>query len=193
MNPIPPAADLSKLKNILGNAKAVMNKVNTGNYQTGNIDASNLIQDTSNFIESGNVPAQNSMNAMGNPTRKMGAINNDVIMKSKMPESVKKAMMENPIPQITMNHTFNLEDVSDLIKDEKPMPMPRVSQKQKVNESVMSHQTNDTFTVSEAALRGIIKDVLIEYLTGEYQKNLTEGVIKKTINTLIKEGKIKTK
>ena len=48
-------------------------------------------------------------------------------------------------------------------------------------------------TISEAGLRDMIKDVLIEYLSADYSKNITEGVIKKTINTLIKEGKIKTK
>ena len=52
---------------------------------------------------------------------------------------------------------------------------------------------NDKITVSETVLRGIIKDVLLEFLTVDYSKNLTEGVIKKTINTLIKEGKLKTK
>jgi hypothetical protein len=62
-----------------------------------------------------------------------------------------------------------------------------------VNEGMMRNQSNGMITVNESDLRNMIKDVLIEYLTGDYQKNLTEGVIKKTINTLIKEGKIKTK
>ena len=132
--------------------------------------------------------------SMGNPARQMGAPNKDAIMNSKLPEHVKKAMIENPIPQATMNHTFNLEDVSDLIQDEKPMPPPQArTQRNVVNEGMMHNQPSGTITVNESDLRDMIKDVLIEYLTGDYQKNLTEGVIKKTINTLIKEGKIKTK
>ena len=57
---------------------------------------------------------------MGDPTRAMGAASEATIMNSGLPESVKKAMIENPIAQPTMNHTFNLDDVSELI-DEKPM------------------------------------------------------------------------
>jgi len=194
MNQVPPPADLSKLRGILGNAKAVMNKVNNGNFSTGYVDSSALVQDTSQYVSEGNVPVNNGATSMGNPARQMGTPNKDVIMKSKLPEHVKKAMIENPIPQANMNHTFNLEDVSDLIQDEKPMPPPQArTQRNVVNEGMMRNQSNGMITVNESDLRNMIKDVLIEYLTGDYQKNLTEGVIKKTINTLIKEGKIKTK
>jgi hypothetical protein len=193
MNQTPPPADLSKLKGILGNAKNIMNKVNTGNFQTGNVDSTALVQDTSNFVQGNNVPAENQVSSMGNPARQMSAPNAEAIRNSKMPDAVKKAMLENPIAQPTINHTFNLDDVSDLI-DEKPMPAPsapRTQTNRVMNEQMVGHN-NDKFTVSESALRGIIKDVLVEYLAADYSKNLTEGVIKKTINTLIKEGKIKT-
>ena len=196
MNTVPPAADLSKLKGILGNAKAIMNKVNNNDFETGNVDASSLRQDTSGYVDQGPTQSQGpaQTQTLGDPTRKMGNINQDKIANSNMPEAIKRAMMENPISQPTMNHTFNLNDVSDLI-DEKPIPLPstpRTQPSKGINESMIQNN-NDTFTVSESSLRGIIKDVLIEYLSTNYSKNLTEGVIKKTINTLIKEGKIKTK
>jgi hypothetical protein len=196
MNAIPPAADLSKLKGILGNAKAIMNKVNNNDFETGNVDSTSLVQDTSNYVNEGAAPqhAVQAAQSMGDPARKMGQISESAIANSNMPEAIKKAMLENPIQQPTMNHSFSLDDVADLI-DEKPMPAPstpRTQPRKQMNESIVQ-QTNDTFTVSESALRGIIKDVLIEYLSVDYSKNLTEGVIKKTINTLIKEGKIKTK
>ncbi len=193
MNQTPPPADLSKLKGILGNARNIMNKVNSNNFETGNIDSTALVQNTDNFIEENNVPAANVATGMGDPTRKMPNVSEDKIRNSNLPESVKKAMLENPIAQPTMNHTFNLDDVSDLI-DEKPMPAPsapRTQPRQQVNESVI--QGNNSFNVSENVLRAMIKDVLIEYLAGDFSKNLTEGAIKKTINTLIKEGKLKTK
>jgi hypothetical protein len=190
MNTIPPSVDLSKLKGILGNAKAIINKVNNNDFKTGNIDASSLQQDTNGYIDQGPTQTQ----TLADPTRQMANINQAAIANSKMPEAIKRAMMENPISQSTMNHTFNLNDVSDLI-DDKPIPLtstPRTQTSKGINESMIQNN-NDTFTVSESSLRGIIKDVLIEYLTTNYTKNLTEGVIKKTINTLIKEGKIKTK
>ena len=187
MNGAPPPADLSKLKGILGNAKAVMNKVNNGNYETGNVDGNALVQSTDGYVPQDNVSTDNQVATMGNATRSMNQPNKEAILNSKMPESIKKAMLENPIPQPKMNHTFNIDDVSDLI-DEKPIPAP--SSKPKLNEGIVK---GDTITVSESGLRDMIKDVLIEYLSADYSKNITEGVIKKTINTLVKEGKIKTK
>ena len=184
----PPPADLTKLKGILGNAKSIMNKVNTGNYETGNVDGNALVQSTDGYVNEGSNTMQSTANSMGNAARQMKQPNKEAIMNSKMPESIKKAMLENPIAQPKMGHTFNLDDVSDLI-DEKPMPAP-TSKVQNVNENIRS---NNTFNVTEDSLRDMIKDVLIEYLAGDYQKTITEGVIKKTINTLIKEGKIKTK
>lgn len=185
MNGAPPPADLSKLKNILGNAKSIMNKVNDGNYEKGNVDGNTLAQSTDGYVNEGNM----NLNAttMGNSARQMKQPSKDAIMNSKMPEAIKKAMLENPISQPKMNHTFNLDDVSDLI-DDKPIPAPTT--KKRVNEGVVK---GDMITISEAGLRDMIKDVLIEYLSADYSKNITEGVIKKTINTLIKEGKIKTK
>jgi hypothetical protein len=195
MNAIPQPADLSKLKGILGKAKAVMNKVNEGNYESGNVDGTALVQNTDGYLDAqstGNVdygiPQQ-----IGNPVRQPGQITEVAINNSRMPEIIKQAMRNNPIQQAVMNHTFNLDDVSDLI--EKPMPAPqarRTTQPSRVNESVIAQQ-NDKLMVSESVLRDMIKDILIEYLVGDYQKQITEGTIKKTINTLIKEGKIRTK
>ena len=199
MNPVPQPVDMNKLKGILGKAKAVMNTVNEGNYQPGSIDSSAIVQNTDNYLDAAAMTqaGQPAPQQMGNPVRQPGHITEAAINNSKMPEAIKKAMRENPIQQANplMGQSFSLDDVSDLVEKPMPAPQARPTQRQAVgqmNESVMTQQ-NDKFTVSESALRAIIKDVLVEYLAADYSKNLTEGVIKKTINTLIKEGKIKTK
>tara|TARA_R100000951_G_scaffold114021_1_gene117351 strand:- start:1 stop:582 length:582 start_codon:yes stop_codon:yes gene_type:complete len=192
MNAIPQPADLSRLKGILGKAKQVMNTVNEGSYQTGNIDSSSLTQNTDNYTQT---PAQGQTQHSSQPTAYVPnnsapkAITQEAINKSGMPDEIKKAMMENQIQQPSMNHSFSLDDVSELIED-KPTPAP--SAKRPANNSRVSQQ-NGSININESKLRDMIKDVLIEYLSGDYTQNLTEGVIKKTINTLIKEGKIKTK
>ena len=194
MNTIPQPADLSRLKGILGKAKQVMNTVNEGSYQTGNIDASSLAQNTDNYTQAPVQGQPQHTNQMANqPTAYVPnnstskVITQEAINKSGMPDEIKRAMMENQIQQPDMNHSFTLDDVSELIED-KPMPTP--SAKRPVNNS---NQQNGNININEAKLRDMIKDVLIEYLSGNYTQNITEGVIKKTINTLIKEGKIKTK
>ena len=73
------------------------------------------------YVNEGNMNP--NATTMGNSARQMKQPSRDAIMNSKMPEAIKKAMLENPISQPKMNHTFNLDDVSDLI-DEKPIPAP---------------------------------------------------------------------
>jgi hypothetical protein len=200
----PPPVDLSRLKGILGNAKAIINKTTTSSSNSGTQNQGNTTKapdrdgyDPTKKIEylseadMINSQGHGNTSSMGDPTRQYGPISEETIMNSKLPEAVKKAMLENQIPQATINHTFNLNDVSDLV-EQRPAPQ-LIQNKQQSNVGGVVKNDNDTFTVSEAILRGIIKDVVVEYLTVDYAKNLTEATIKKTINTLIREGKIKTK
>jgi len=203
MNEIPQPVDMSRLQGILGKAKAVMNSVNEGSYTPGNVDSSMITQDTSGYVsnpQGGQPMAQQTQTnqptpqAINNPARPPQAISESAINNSKLPQAIKDAMIKNPIVQSNpmMPTSFSLEDVSGLVEPKRQTKAVTSQPQQKINENVIS-QGNDNFTVSEASLRGIIKDVLVEYLAADYSKNLTEGVIKKTINTLIKEGKIKTK
>ena len=50
-----------------------------------------------------------------------------------------------------------------------------------------------TSDVSDEKLRKMIKEVMLEVLTEQYNKQLTETAIKNTLNLLIKEGKINVK
>tara|TARA_R110000796_G_scaffold61077_2_gene141428 strand:- start:67626 stop:68228 length:603 start_codon:yes stop_codon:yes gene_type:complete len=199
MNTIPQPVDMSKLQGILSKAKAVMNSVNEGSYTSGNVDSSMITQDTSGYVDKPQATQQTQTGqptpqTMGNPVRQPQSISESAINNSKLPQAIKDAMIKNPIVQSNpmMSSSFSLQDVSELVEPKKQPQVRKPQPQQIMNENVIS-QTNDKFTVSEASLRGIIKDVLVEYLAADYSKNLTEGVIKKTINTLIKEGKIKTK
>ena len=179
MNQTPKPVDLNKLKGILGNARAIMNKVE-GDTKTSNTNK--YAENTDDYITESEMQQQQQPIKPMNQTKQ---ITKESIMNSKLPEAVKKAMLENPIQQTNgLTHTFSLDDVSDLVEN-KP-----TKRKKRVNETSTNKKGN---TINEKYLRELIKDVLIEYLTTDYSKNLTEGVIKKTISTLLKEGKIKTK
>lgn len=181
----PQPIDVNRLKGILGNAKKIMGKVETGNYETGNVDGRALTEDGVKQLQAEGVrrPMAQGQQQHYDDSR---------IQNSRLPESVKKAMRENPIPQPTgLNHTFTLDDVYD-IADEKPMPAPQ-ARKQMAQENYQQPAQQNFGGYSENVLRAMIKDVLIEYLSNEYSKNLTESVIKQTISTLINEGKINVK
>jgi hypothetical protein len=195
-NSIPQPVDVNKLAGILAKAKNVMRATETGNYKTGNIDSSRLVENTENYLDESNV----NMNSVNHNNtyqpqtnqKPVGQYNEEMVRNSRLPENIKKAMLENPIPvpNNPIGHTFNLEDVAHLM-DDKPMPAPSTPRtRQTVNEN---YNNSDMITIHKNELKDIVKDVLIEYLTNEYAKNLTETTIKKTINTLIKEGKIGTK
>ena len=196
-NMTPQPVDVSRLASILSKAKSVMKATESGNYSTGNIDATRLVQDTDNYVTEAYAPQDAiQQTSYGDPARPIGTYNEQTIMNSRLPESVKRAMLENPIavPNNPIGHTFNLEDVAHLMED-KPMPPPSTPRtKQVVSENHNNYSNNsDMVTISKSQLKDVVKDVLIEYLANEYSKNLTENTIKKTINTLIKEGKISTK
>ena len=178
-------ADIAKLAHILRGAKAIMNKVERGNFQTGNVDGSQLVQETVDHIPNGAV-------SQGNPLKEFTNVAPSVIQNSNLPEAVKRAMIENPIQKISPTHTFNIDDIpEDLLDKQIPPPQAPRNARQIVNEYTQPSTMN--INITENALRGLIKDVLVEYLSDDYAKKLTENTIKKTINMLIKEGKIVTK
>jgi hypothetical protein len=109
---------------------------------------------------------------------------NEQVMASNFPPEVKAAMIKTPIPQLQGPPSkFTLEDMSDLV--EKPAARPRAS----INES----RSNDMITISRTELKELINESISQFFTQAYNKNLTEAAIKKTISTLINEGKLTVK
>lgn len=108
------------------------------------------------------------------------------VMNSKLPDIVKQAMIKTPIPQIQgMPSKFTLEDMGELV--EKPAARPR----KQINES--ARNSDDMITISKSELKAMINEAITQYFTQAYNKNLTEAAIKKTISTLISEGKLTVK
>lgn len=201
MNNTPPPVDISKLGNILGKAKNIMNnekKINpvvdrnkplpppSAAYEDSYVEtrvpisgnqSQGMIDDNIEYLTEAEVlarrghtpmPINHSMtkSAQLNPAQ----LNPEVINNSKLPEAIKNMYLNNSTHQPNTSQTFNTDN--------------------SLNEEYVGEKM---ITISESALKGMIKDVLVEYLTVDYSKNLTETAIKKTINTLIKEGKIKTR
>lgn len=196
---MPQPIDVSRLKGILGGAKAIMDKVESGNYETGNIDSRALNEDGIQQMMSEGITrpaAQHSVAPQISANQPMYKNINT----SKMPSSIKEAMMKTPIQQMnSISHTFNLEDVAEPATVQKRAPQfPSTPKTQYVHEQQYVQQPiganpNGTFTVSESALRAIVQDMLMEFMAKTFTQNLSEEVIKSTITTLIKEGKLNVK
>lgn len=194
---LPTPIDVNRLKGILGASKAIMNKVEAGDYESGHIDGRALSEEgVQEMMAEGVTRPQKSVGPNVNQNQPLYKNLNT----SKMPDFIKDAMVKTPIPQASgPTHTFNLEDVQEEQAYDRTPKYPKnpktTPNRQPVHESQVQvgANSNGSFTVSETALRSIVKDILLEFMANTFTQNLSEEVIKKTINTLIKEGKIGVK
>jgi len=117
---------------------------------------------------------------------------------SKMSPEILKAMVEQPIVQTAPKinaagmRTFDLSDVpAEMLKS---APVVQQQAYTPVNESIQAPQYQNgqkMITLSEAELDAKIKNALLEFMATTFTKTLTEATIKRTITTLINEGKLK--
>ena len=193
---------VNNLAKVLKNARSIMHKVESGDYETGNVDSRLISEDRmKEAVESGEEPPTRRMPKMKEDgTMDTPVITEERIKKSKLPDSIKKLMLDKPIPQPTFTNTFSLEDVNGLIDDEKyekPLTNKGVVSKQKV--SVKPNIIKETYRQStgdgltEADVRKICNEQMIEFLATYFTKSLTEEVQRKVVNQLLETGKIRVK
>jgi hypothetical protein len=195
----------TKLMEMLSGAKQVMDKVNDSNFKVDPEKVNRSMAQSGELLESlpeGATP-QPTPQYTNNASQSSGQYKN--LGTSKMPDNIKEAMINNPIPKMDMNPdgnpSFSLEDVQELLnKKQQPTAQPQQSQPQtqtqtnQVNESYITNSSGQRLiTMTEAELDKKIDDALMNFMSKTFTKNLTENTIKKTINTLIKEGKLKVK
>lgn len=190
INSTPTPVDVSRLRNILGASKAIMNKVESGNFETGNVDPRALTEDGVKTLQAEGVRRPAASNGSIGYTEEM-------VQSSRLPDVIKKAMIERPIPQLTNpNYTFSLDDVSDLA-EEKPMGLPKQPKTKPniIRESTQS--SSDYITVSKAELsemvNNIVNERLLEFFTKNNNRMVAENAVKKTISMLVKEGRLSVK
>ena len=110
-------------------------------------------------------------------------------MESKLPPAIKEAMLKKPIPRLSGPPSkVSAEAIAKLTGATIRKPN-ETRPKQRLTESFDS----DMITVSRTDLQNMIDESINRFFKQVYDKTVTEETIKKTINTLIKEGKIKTK
>jgi hypothetical protein len=114
------------------------------------------------------------------------------VMNSNLPPAIKKAMLEKPIPQLTSpSYTFSLDDVADL-QEEKKMGLPKAPKTKPLTESY--NNNSEMISVTKEQLREMVNDLvnekLLEFFIKNNNKTIAENAVKKTITTLMNEGKI---
>jgi hypothetical protein len=97
------AAELSQK---LVNAKKVMSKVDNGDFSKGNINE--------NIIKSSPEEVAQNMTAPSTPntqTKKPAPYDLKKVQESKLPDAIKRAMIDNPIPQIGLDNSLDMDFV----------------------------------------------------------------------------------
>ncbi len=168
----------------LVNAKKVMNKVDGGNFERGNIDESILFSDPYELMES-QLPKQNTK-SMSNPST-------DKIQNSKLPEAIKRAMIEHPIeqiPSISLNETLDMDFVKGAKRlMEQEGVSSKKSQTQQRQTVTSNIDMNAIAVLIENTVRKVMDEKLNQILTAQTTSSINENLVLKVGDSIFK-GKI---
>ena len=164
----------------LVNAKKVMTAVDGGDYKSGTIDPTALTQVTENLTSEPQVKDVSKRNVATN------VVNEEKIRSSKLPESIKNAMINNPIPtmdQISLSDGIDMSFVEGAKKlmereglTQKPPVIQQTQPKQQITES-----TSDL----KSLIRETIKDTLEEIVDRKLELLLTASKTASVNETLV--------
>ena len=178
----------------LVNAKKVMNAVDGGNYKTGNIDPMSLVQEGDAVSE---IPKPK------NVTRNVATnvVNEDKIRSSKLPDSIKEAMIKNPIPtmeQISLSDGLDMnfiEGAKKLMEREgltKPQP-PSVSIPKQVYTPPPTVLNEDIKSLIKETIKDTLEEIVERklnlILTAQQTSSINENLVLKVGDSIFK-GKI---
>jgi len=164
-------------------AKKVMNKVDSGSFETGNVNRDAFLSSPEDLMES-QQPQQPIKTNTAPP-------NVDKIQNSKLPDAIKKAMMENPIPQISLNDTLDM----DFVKGAKRlMEQEGVAKKPQQTTNFKSNPTsgvdmNAISVLIENTIRKVLDEKLNQILTAQQTSSINENLVLKVGDSIFK-GKI---
>jgi hypothetical protein len=167
-------------------AKKVMNKVDGGNFERGHVNESMLLSDPSELMEM-QTPQQVNTRPVG------GNLNVDKIQNSKLPDAIKRAMIEHPIeqmPSISLNETLDMDFVKGakrLMEQEGVSSKKTQSQqRQTVGSNI---DMNAIAVLIENTVRKVMDEKLNQILSASTTASINENLVLKVGDSIFK-GKI---
>jgi len=161
-------------------AKKVMNKVDTGNFEKGHVNE--------DILKSSPEDVQQMISSSPSLNKQKPAINVDKINNSKLPDVIKKAMIENPIPQISLNDSIDM----DFVKGAKRlMEKEGLSKKQDTKHTIVNNNVdiNSLTIVIENIIRKVMDEKLNQILSAQQTSSINENLVLKVGDSIFK-GKI---
>ena len=167
-------------------AKKVMNKVDGGDYERGHVNESLLLSSPED--------AMNNTEYQSNPTRPIGSPSIDRIQNSKLPDAIKKAMIESPIQQmnqISLNDTLDMDFIKGakrLMEQEGVATRPSAQPKQ----TIVNNSSIDMKAIAviiENTVRKVMDEKLTQILSAQQTQSINENLVLKVGDSIFK-GKI---
>lgn len=166
-------------------AKKVMSKVDNGNYETGNINESILRSDPEELVNT-QVTQPPSTRPVGGPASL------DKIKNSKLPDAIKQAMIDNPIPQISLNETLDMDFVKGakrLMEQEGVQSKKQTTQPKFQSAPTQNIDMNAIAVLIENTVRKVLDEKLNQILTAQQTQSINENLVLKVGDSIFK-GKI---
>ncbi len=167
-------------------AKKVMNKVDSGNFERGQIDESKL------YVESNESTMEMSQPQVRQNTKPVGMPSVDRIENSKLPDAIKKAIRENPIPQISLNDSLDMDFVKGAKRLMEQEGVSSKSQKPTQRPSTTGSSNVDMNAIAvliENTVRKVLDEKLNQILTAQQTSSINENLVLKVGDSIFK-GKI---
>jgi hypothetical protein len=165
-------------------AKKVMNKVDGGNYERGHVNEQ-VLRSSPEDLANSQMPMSSSPSQRQMPAPSVSKIQN-----SKLPDAIKKAMIENPIPQISLNDTLDMDFVKGakrLMEQEGVATRPSAQPKQTiVNNNI---DMNAIAVLIENTVRKVMDEKLNQILSASQTSSINENLVLKVGDSIFK-GKI---
>jgi hypothetical protein len=186
-----PRITVDELTKNLVNARKIMNKVDTGDYEKGNINEEMLRSDPVELMQ-GNSSAPPTKKSIGLP---VGVPSVEKIRGSKLPDNIKKAMIESPIPTISLNDTLDMDFVNKtrrLMEQDGAVPVKKQQSRQVQTESrqvMPEFDANSLIPIIENAIRKILDEKLSQILNAQEAVAINENLVIKVGDSLF-SGKI---
>lgn len=177
---------MDELAQKLVNSRKIMKKVDTGDFERGNINEELLKTPPENSDPEERPTPQTRMSQ-----RPIGPVNSEKINQSKLPDNIKKAMLENPIPQITLNDDINMDFVNKTRKlMEQEGVGPKSSSKQSSTVQINASDLEKKLTpIIENIIRKVMDEKLTQILSAQQLGSINENLVLKVGDSIF-HGKI---
>lgn len=172
-------------------SKKVMNMVDGGNYERGNVNENIIMSDPEDLMNENDLQTNRA-------TRPVGVVNTDKINNSRLPDNIKKAMREHPIeqmPSISLNETLDMDFIKGakrLMEQEGVSPKKQTVvpfSKQQPQQVQSNIDMNSIATLIENTVRKVMDEKLTQILSAQQTQSINENLVLKVGDSVFK-GKI---